>query len=73
MLSLLLLLFKSILVGAPKDSMINNGVAYNMSGAIYKCPINLDRTDDCEQIVVDFETKKSDEGGKIIFLMQIEL
>ena len=51
-----------ILVGAPQDTFMRNGVQFNMSGAIDKCPINLDRADDCEQISVDFESRKSDEG-----------
>lgn len=52
----------SILVGAPKDSSQFNGVVENASGAIYKCPINLNRFTDCEQISVDFKSRKSDEG-----------
>ena len=46
-----------MLVGAPKDSF----KSFNMSGAIYKCPFNLDRTDDCEKISVDFTSSASDE------------
>lgn len=41
--------------------MVNNGGFYNMSGALYRCPITLGRFDDCEQISVDFLTRKSDE------------
>ena len=37
-----------------------------MSGAVYKCPVNLDKINDCEQIQVDFETRKSDEGFNMI-------
>jgi len=58
----------SILVGAPKDSLNINGNVFNISGAIYKCPINLNRIDDCEQITVNFETKKSDEYVNNLYL-----
>ena len=36
-----------------------------MSGAIYKCPFNLNRIDDCEQISVDFTSQlNSDESSR---------
>ncbi len=51
----------SILVGAPKDTF----KSFNMSGAIYKCPFNLNRIDDCEQISVDFTSQlNSDESSR---------
>ncbi len=53
-----------MLVGAPKDSF----KSFNMSGAIYKCPFNLDRTDDCEKIDVDFTSSASDECMNTIYI-----
>lgn len=50
-----------ILVGAPKDTY----KSYNQSGAVYKCPFNLDEDlNDCEQITVDFESQIGDQSNK---------
>ena len=48
---------KYILVGAPKDTY----QSFNQSGAVYKCPFNLDDANDCEQITVDFNSRVGDE------------
>lgn len=52
-------------MSAPKDTVVYNGISYNISGAIYKCPVNLNKIDDCEQITVDFDSKKSDESRPV--------